>query len=487
VPPQRNLQVTPYVLGLVSRGGDLSGTDYDGEVGIDVKYSITPSLTLDVTYNTDFAQVEVDEFQVNLDRFSLFLPEQRPFFLENAGQFAVGSPRQVELFFSRRIGIGQDGEQIPIMGGVRVSGKVGRNTNVGFLQMRSEAVDGIAPENDYTVVRVSQELPNRSSIGAIITNRQGDGPDDRNLGFAVDGRWGIGDKLTLSGFVAETDTPGSGGNGHAFKLDGAYSSENWSSSLAYTEVDDEFNPELGFLSRSGYRNVSGFLLRRYRPDDFWGLQELRPHISYRGFWDFDGFYETGFVHADNHWEWKSGMEIHTGLNFRHEGVKESFEIVSDVSVLPGNYDHSELALVYFTNQGAPLSFRLNTIIGGFFGGNRVVVTPGIQYRIGDAFTSEFSWVHNSIDLPVENGDFDVDLARLRLSYSFTPKISMQALVQYNKRDDVLATNLRFAWLQNANAGLYLVYNEVDDNGLNGPNKPRREFVLKYSKIFSLLK
>ena len=153
----------------------MDGTETDTEFGIDLKYSITPSLTLDATYNTDFAQVEVDEQQVNLDRFNLFFPEKRPFFLENAGQFSVGQTEEVELFFSRRIGISDDGEVIPVDGGLRLSGKIGSSTNVGLLHMQTEAVDDVAPENRFTVARISQELPNRSSIGAIFTDRNGDG------------------------------------------------------------------------------------------------------------------------------------------------------------------------------------------------------------------------------------------------------------------------------------------------------------------------
>ena len=148
VPRQRNLQLTPYVLGESRSGGALAETQSEDEAGFDLKYSITPSLTLDATYNTDFAQVEVDEEQVNLDRFSLFFPEKRAFFLENAGQFTVGNPQEVELFFSRRIGIA-DGQPVPIEGGLRLSGKIGTRTNVGFLRMSSEEVPGLAPGNDY--------------------------------------------------------------------------------------------------------------------------------------------------------------------------------------------------------------------------------------------------------------------------------------------------------------------------------------------------
>ena len=140
MPSQRNLKLTPYVLGEASlRDVDRRATSL-GDVGGDLKYSLTPSLTLDLTYNTDFAQVEVDDQQVNLDRFNLFFPEKRPFFLENAGLFSVGQPGQLGLFFSRRIGIGSDGAQIPIRGGGRLSGKVGSNTNIGVLNMQTASV-----------------------------------------------------------------------------------------------------------------------------------------------------------------------------------------------------------------------------------------------------------------------------------------------------------------------------------------------------------
>ena len=165
-----NLKVMPYVLGQMvhDKSVDPSDTDTDAEIGLDVKYSITPSLTLDLTYNTDFAQVEVDEQQVNLDRFNLFFPEKRPFFLENAGQFTVGSPGEVDLFFSRRIGIGNNGSLVPIIGGARLSGKVGQ-TNVGFLSMFTDDVEEASVEkNNFTVARVNHNFgESRSSLGGI--------------------------------------------------------------------------------------------------------------------------------------------------------------------------------------------------------------------------------------------------------------------------------------------------------------------------------
>ena len=489
-PPQRNFQVTPYVLGSAKRGGELSGTETDGEAGIDIKYSITPSLTLDLTVNTDFAQVEADEQQLNLDRFNLFFPEKRPFFLENAGQFSVGNPGEAELFFSRRIGIGDDGDVIPVDGGARLSGNIGDSTNIGLLYMQTEGVEGIAPENTFTVARINRELPNRSAFGAIFVGRDGDGSfetpesDDNNRAFGIDGRWGIGDNILLSGWFAKTDTPGLDDDDHALSTNASYSSEKWESSVTYTEVAENFNPEVGFLQRDDFRKGQAFIMRKIRPKDLWNLLEIRPHISYRGFWDFDGFQETGFLHIDTHWEFKSSNEIHTGVNYTREGVKEPFEIVDGVTVPAGTFDHTEVQVIYFTDQSKPFSFRLRSTIGGRFGGDRVSVRPTLRYRIGEKFESELTYSYNDFDLPWQNGDFTANLARFRLSYAFSPKVMLQSLVQHNSADDKLGINLRFSWLRSANSGLFLVYNEVDESGI-GALPTGREFVIKYSHIFDL--
>lgn len=489
-PAQRNLKFTPYALAKAQKGGELDGTESDTEFGFDIKYSLTPSLTLDVTYNTDFAQVEADERRVNLDRFNLFFPEKRPFFLENAGQFKVGNNSEVELFFSRRIGISDDGDVIPIDGGVRLSGKIGGSTNVGFLYMASEEVDEIAPANQFMVARVSQELPNRSSVGAIFIDRSGDGslllpkPDDKNRTYGIDGRWGIGDNANIEAWAALTDTPGLEGDDHAFALKGNYDSVKWSSRIEYTEVGENFNPEVGFLSREDYRKFFIFAQRRFRPDNFLGLLEIRPHMAYRGYWDFDGFQETGFFHNDVHWEWKNGYELHTGFNMTRDGIKEPFEIVDGVVVEPGTYDHKELQVSFHTDRSQPLAFSFGSTIGGKFGGDRVSFSPSIDYRIGEKFTSKLSFSYNDFDLP--GGEFTVLLSRLRLSYSFTPKILLQALMQYNDEDEVFATNLRFSWLRTASTGFYLVYNEIDERSVGAPPKGR-EVIVKYSYMFDVFK
>jgi Domain of unknown function (DUF5916) len=263
-PVFRNFKLIPYALGeAIKSGVNPVDTDPDGGVGLDAKYNLTPSLTLDGTVNTDFAQVEVDDQQVNLDRFNLFFPEKRPFFLENAGFFSVGNPGEVDLFFSRRIGLNENGEAVPIIGGGRVSGKVGL-WNVGLLNMQTREVGpddltsgAIAPSNNFGVMRVSRELPNRSAVGGIFVNRSGFGDyatdSDYNRTYAVDGKWGIGRNSLVSGFFAKTDTPGVSGDDHAFNIRARVLYPKWDLDAGYQEVADRFNPEVGFLTRDGYR------------------------------------------------------------------------------------------------------------------------------------------------------------------------------------------------------------------------------------------
>ena len=256
--------------------------------------------------------------------------------------------------------------------------------------------------------------------------------------------------------------------------------------FAYTEIGGAFNPEVGFLARSDYRRFSSLVLRRIRPDNLWNLFEIRPHVSYRGFWGFDGFQETGFLHVDSHWEFQTGAEIHTGFNITTEGVRTPFDIIPGVEIPAGTYDHAEAQLVFRGNESKPLNFGLRVVAGGRFGGDRLSLSPTIRYRIGEKFSSELAYNYNDFDLPVPGGDFTANLLRLRLSYSFTPKILLQLLSQYNEVDDRISTNLRFSWLQSANTGLYLVYNEVDDRGLGA--LPRgREFIVKFSHIFDVLR
>ncbi len=214
----RDFKLMPYILGSTNRNFASSSEDQyvkNGDWGIDSKIGVTSSTTLDLTYNTDFAQVEVDEQQINLTRFNLLFPEKRPFFLENRGLFAVGRPGEIDLFFSRRIGISETGTLLPIQGGARLTGKA-RGVNIGLLNMQTEEV-GPSTANNFTAARVNKDLRNRSSLGAMFVNRKGTGdsagPDNYNRTYSVDGKLGLREAVTISGFGARTETPGVVGQG----------------------------------------------------------------------------------------------------------------------------------------------------------------------------------------------------------------------------------------------------------------------------------
>jgi len=483
-----NLKIMPYVLGQVinNKAVNPSDTETNFETGIDIKYSITPSITLDLTYNTDFAQVEVDEQQVNLDRFNLFFPEKRAFFLENAGQFTVGSPGEVDLFFSRRIGIGDNGNIVPIIGGARLSGKIGQ-TNIGFLSMFTDDVEEAGIEkNNFTVARVNHDFSkSRSSLGAVFVNRAGlgDTVDDYNRVFAVDGKWGLGKKAQITGFIAKSTTPGIDGNDHAFKLNANYNWDGWNLNAGYTEVGEGFNPEVGFLQRTAFRKPEFLIFKQWRPKNMGNLLEVRPHISYRGYWNFDDELVTGFLHIDNHWVWKSGFEVHTGINFTTEGVQQDFQL-SGVTVPLNTYRHQELQLIVITNQNKAISLSTRTIIGGYFGGNRIANSGTLKIRMGDKFNASLILNHNDIDLP--NGDFTAIVSGARLSYSFTPRMFAQTLIQHNNVSNITSVNARFGWLRSANTGLFVVFNFIkDDDFIDALNS--QSITIKYTHRFDLLK
>lgn len=499
-PSFRNFKVTPYALGHLRQSGERPVDPVLlGDVGFDAKYNPASSVTLDVTVNTDFAQVEVDEQQVNLDRFNLFYPEKRPFFLENAGLFSVGNPGEVDLFFSRRIGIeasdprrpgSSQGEAVPILAGGRLSGKVGAYS-IGALTMQTAEHERRVPGNNFVVMRVSRDLPNRSSIGALFVNRQATGDlardADHNRTYALDGKVGVQDHTVLSSFVAKTDTPGVNGRDYAFNIRSRTNLPRFDLEMGYQEVAGEFNPEAGFLTRRGYRKPDVRVMTRFRPRDFIGIQELRPHTSFRAFYGMeDDLLETLYWHIDNHWQFRNSYEVHTGANITHEGVRTPFDIYPGVSVPPGEYSHAEAQIVFMTNQGAPVSLNLQTVIGGFFGGTRVRWNPTLRMRAGDALTTELEYQRNDIDLPW--GTFDTNLVRARVSYSFTTRAFVQALVQYNDRADLWSANVRFGLLQAANTGLFVVY--TDTRGLHElgerPERTDRSLVVKFSRMFDVL-
>ncbi len=492
-----NLKFIPYGLYNINKDFVASPpkTKNTVEVGGDIKYSITPAMTLDLTYNTDFAQVEVDQQQINLDRFNLFFPEKRPFFLENAGFFTVGSPGEVDLFFSRRIGIANTGQIVPTIGGARVSGRA-HKTNIGVLSMFTDdatfATDTdttVIQKNNFNVARVNQQVGKRSTIGGTFVSREGRGEisNDYNRVFALDGKLGIGNKAQISGFFARSTAPASTSEGNSFKVQSQYEWSGLNVNLAYTQVDDTFDPQAGFLFRKAFRKPEFLVLKQVRMNGkLGGMLEIRPHVSYRGFWDFEGFQETGFLHVDNHWVWKNGVEIHTGINFTTEGSIADFSIPGlGVTHAAGTFPNQEAQIVAITNPSKKLYFTTRHVMGGYFSGSRSAHSGTLGFRVGDRFNSEYSFNHNDLHLIIEGADryFSTDVFGARLSYAFKPRLILQSFLQYNSALDIVSANIRFNLLEQANTGLFVVYNELWQNG----DVLNRSLTFKYTHIINILK
>ena len=483
----KNFKLLPYVIGQGVRDQSTrpSSKSSTSDVGADIKYSLTPALTLDLTYNTDFAQVEVDEQQVNLDRFNLFFPEKRAFFLENAGQFSVGSPGEVDLFFSRRIGIGEGGEMVPIIGGGRVSGKIGQ-TNVGLLNMVTDQVPmDTINKNHFSVARVNHDFSkSRSSLGAIFVgkNELGDGNDHYNQVIAVDGKLGLGKKADLTGFIAKSNSPDINDNDQAFQFKANYNWDGWRISAGYTQVGEGFNPEVGFLMRTAFKKPEILVFKQWRTKNLGPIFEVRPHIFYQQYTDFDHRKISSYLHVDNHWVWPSGFEIHTGINFRTQGVFTSFDLTG-VTVPVGEYKHQEFQFVLQTNPNKAVNFYNRSVIGGYYGGDRIQLNNRMNLRLGDKFIAALNVNYNRLNLV--NGTIDAFVSGTRLTYSFSPKMFLQSLIQYNNIANITSINARFGLLQTANTGLFVVLNLVRDTDWDDPLN-NQVFSVKYSYQFDLL-
>ena len=495
-PPFRRLATaTPYVLGSTGRDYTAaSGFSQDGNFGGEVKFQVTQGLTLDATYNTDFAQVEVDDQQLNLTRFSLNFPEKRPFFLENAGFFSVGAGG-ADLFFSRRIGIAS-GQQVPIKGGARLSGRAA-GLNVGLLHIATDGVTGLQDAQGYSVARLAKELPNRSRLGGLFVNKGGqDG--DFNRTYAVDAAVGVGEALTFSSFVAKTDGAEVASDELAWDLSGNWSSRDWTVTGQAREIGEDFNPEVGFLPRRGYRYYQYHVMHKIRPP--W-LREIRPHVSYytynsRKSGIEQGFQESGRLHVDSHWEWPSGAQLHTGANLTTEGIYEPFQILGTDIVIPeGTYRGWEAQIIYNSNASARLSSTTRFNVGNFLTGSRWGGDGSITFRPNASFSTSARF--NYFDVTLPEGKFETVLLGMNFGYFFTPRVYVQSLVQYSNQLDSWSANLRLGWLNTAGTGLFIVYNDVQGfdfpSGLN-PDGGRfiergtlaRSFIVKFTKQFNVL-
>src|SRR5882762_3866798 len=386
VPSRRVWTATPYALTGVERNYTVDPKAHGrGDIGGEIKYGLTPSLTLDLTYNTDFAQVEVDEQRTNLTRFPLFFPEKRPFFLENAGIFSAGTPQAVDLFFTRRIGIDSLGQPVPIVGGGRVTGRVGAVT-VGALQIFTDraATQGAM---SYSVLRFQHELAARSRIGVIAIQRMATAKSgDWNRVTGVDGRIGIHDAWTIDWWGAASATPGRDRDASAYSARLAYQTGSWNNLARIIQVGRDFDPEVGFLNRpGGYRFFESTVMwiKRYPGSTF--VKEWHPHVGYRGYYGLDGFRQEDRIHLDiTEWSTSSGANLGPEVNIEHQGLQQPFAIARNVTLPVGAYDYTSVGFDFGTNPSAPFSVLLRADVGGFYNGTRRGGSMTLSVRHGSS-------------------------------------------------------------------------------------------------------
>ncbi len=488
-PPSRRIAlVTPYALGRLERDFEhKTTTDLSARFGGDAKLGVTQSLTADLTYHTDFAQVEADDQQLNLTRFNLFFPEKRPFFLENAGTFAVGTPQSVELFFSRRIGIGPDGREVPLLGGGRLTGKAAGLT-LGVLDIQSERVTAagttLIPANNYSMARVLKELPHRSQVGAIAVARLNtDSTPDYNVTVGADARIGIGDVVNLDAWAAHTETPSRPGSSNAVNLAASYTTRNWELGLAARQVDSVFNPEVGYLERPTFRYYTVRVLRHLRTPHLSWFREVRPHVTFRQYDDTQGRPQSRLIHIDDHFLFANGAFFEfPGLNFIREAPQIPFPISDKVTVQPGIYDWFEFTTNFNTDLSARYSVTGTFTVGGYYSGHHTSLQSTWAVRPNQQFLAAFRMGYEDVHL--KEGDFAGVLLGLRLAYAFTPRIYLQSLTQYNNQARSFSANVRFGWLGPAGTGLFLVFNEGRETGPNA--RPLdRAFLAKFTRQLDL--
>ncbi len=486
----RSLDVKPYVIGSASEEPPTrtSANDLDG--GLDVKWGLSKSMALDLTYNTDFAEVEVDDLQVNLTRFSLFFPEKRDFFLENAGIFEFGPPQRVpwlpalmKAFFSRRIGL-DGGATVPMDLGARLTGRLG-DWNVGVLGVgtgEADIGDRAVPQTAFSVARVKRNIGQRSSVGAIFTQRD---PADRgaqNLyGFDIELK--PTQLLQLNGYWSRSERPGVEGDDASFGAGVGYQGSTLTTSLDFIESQQNFDPGVGFLLRENFR--------LFNPRFIW-----QPRIERAGIrsWYAEGAHRRFERSSDGRLETEEtivypiGMVFKTNdfLEFGAASTKERlfapFEIFPGVVIPPGLFEFDSWELLMLTDLSRSVSLRSFNYWGEFYDGDWVSVRQQLSLRLSRLVRASTTWSHHDVDLP--QGAFEINLWSQGVDLSFTPDLRLNMIAQYNDAAEDLGVNIRFHWIYRPGADIFLVYNENwTAPSLRERRTEGRQLILKATYLF----
>lgn len=509
VQPTKPVYVTPYVLGgtTVTNGLDATGLGLTHdrstthEFGGDLKVALTSNLNLDLTANTDFAQVEADDQQVNLTRFDLSFAEKRQFFQEGAGIFTVdlsglGGPEA--MFYSRRIGLADDGRPLRLYGGARLAGRVG-GWDIGALNMQSATAEGTGSEN-LGVWRVRRHLLNdESTIGAIATTRFGI-PGQRNSAFAVDGHLRVLPRdffLFNLGQTVDSRVTGSGADARLFQVGierpPSVESEGFTYRAGVQWAGNSFAPGLGFFPRNDYTLWYGEAHYGVNPGEHSVFQIIQPNVvSFRYASNADGSTESGYTGAYLYSGLRSGTSGFLGAVQNVEQLTEVLSLPDGATVPAGT--HTFTAVTFGFNPAARNAFRVSVsaTIGGLYDGRQVDVIVQPTWTVSPRVEASASLERNHVTFASRQQVVDADLAHLRLQVGFNTKLSVAALVQYNRSARLVAGNVRARYRFAEGRDLFLVLNtaaNTDRDRLRpfGPKLPLEQnqaLLVKYSHTFA---
>jgi len=490
----KNLEIKPYATTDLTTDRSANpriSNEVGGDLGVDVKYGVTQNLTADVTYNTDFAQVEADEQQVNLTRFSLFFPEKRDFFLENPGLFAFGgvsvnsgqaSSDAPMLFYSRRIGLNQ-GRVVPLTAGGRLTGRVGRYA-VGLMNIQTgeEAVSG-SPSTNFSLVRLKRDVLRKSSIGLIATGRSvtmsGSGS---NAVYGVDGALSFYENLSFDTYWARTRTTGLSGDDTSYRGALAYAGDRYGIELERLAVGSHFNPEVGFVRRYDMRRSSGLLRFSPRPQS----STLVRKYSWQGSIDYvengAGRLETRDAEGQFGIEFQNSDRFTASAVRSYEFLPRPFRIAPGIVLPMRGYDSSRVRLSHSLGTQRVMSGNISAEYGSFYSGHRATVgLSGGRLKITSQLSVEPTYSINAVDLL--EGSFTTHLAGSRVTYSMTPLMFTSALLQYNSTNHVMSANARLRWEYAPGSELFLVYNEERDTvAPRFPDLANRSFIIKINRL-----
>ena len=456
-----DLRVTPYVLtgGRQDRVAT-SGLDDSGfrDIGLDLKYGVASGLNLDVTLNTDFAQVEVDEQQVNLTRFALFFPEKRDFFLENAGMFGIGTQgfrRTADLFFTRRIGLSASGQPVPIIGGGRLTGKVDRH-NIAVMNIQTQAGLGQLGEN-FFVGRYSRDILARSRIGGLVVNKEAIGGNSYNRTFAVDTTLAPHRNFVVNSFIAKTETPEVSTGDMAGYVSAAWLSPSSRVEAEYTDIQDNFNAEVGFVPRAGIRISRLHAEWDPRPGR-WGIRQFDPMWNVTYTTDQKNRLLTRRIHNMIGTYFEDGSSFIAWYNDHFEQLDVAFPITSDVTIPAGTYRFGEWSFRYRSDASKRIFGQASYSPQTFFGGDRTDSSASIGVRLTDSIAAEGRFSRSDVVLP--GGAFVADLASATFDLALSPEMTLRTLTQYNSTTDSISTSVRFNWIYSPGSDIYIAYDEL---------------------------